>query len=150
MRGSSPIWASEVSLARTLEKGAPFPCLSRLRRSLARSRETRFTRPNRRACSQAKGILTKPSLRFDRGGGWESLSTGCHLHGTTGNSGWKIKWFAPFPVWKASEDMGCDGIVYSFLVYSADFILCSRASSPTTTNFVVLRRLRVVPIFPQG
>ena len=149
MRGSSPIWASEVSLARTLEKGAPFPCPSRLRRSLARSRETRFTRPNRRACSQAKGILTKPSLRFDRGGGWESLST-CHLHGTTGNSGWKIKWFAPFQVWKASEDMGCDGIVYSFLVYSADSILCSRASSPTTTNFVVLRRLRVVPIFPQG
>ena len=27
---------------------------SRLRRSLARSRETRFTRPNRRACSQAR------------------------------------------------------------------------------------------------
>ena len=29
---------------------------SRLRRSLARSRETRFTRPNRRACSQAKAV----------------------------------------------------------------------------------------------
>ena len=29
----------------------PFLCPSRLRRSLARSRETRFTRPNRRACS---------------------------------------------------------------------------------------------------
>ena len=28
-------------------------CSSRLRRSLARSRETRFNRPNRRACSQA-------------------------------------------------------------------------------------------------
>ena len=28
-------------------------CASRLRRSLARSRETRFNRPNRRACSQA-------------------------------------------------------------------------------------------------
>ena len=31
----------------------PFLCPSRLRRSLASSRETRFTRPNRRACSQA-------------------------------------------------------------------------------------------------
>ena len=30
---------------------SPFLCPSRLRRSLARSRETRFTRPNRRACS---------------------------------------------------------------------------------------------------
>ena len=37
----SPIWASEVSLARTRERGP-----------LARSRETRFTRPNKRACSQ--------------------------------------------------------------------------------------------------
>ena len=32
---------------------SPFLCPSRLRRSLARSRETRFSRPNRRACSQA-------------------------------------------------------------------------------------------------
>ena len=34
---------------------SPFPCPPQLRRSLARSRETRFTRdrPNRRACSQA-------------------------------------------------------------------------------------------------
>ena len=32
---------------------SPFLCPSRLRRSLARSRETRFTRPNRRASSQA-------------------------------------------------------------------------------------------------
>ena len=32
---------------------SPFAGPSRLRRSLARSRETRFTRPNRRACSQA-------------------------------------------------------------------------------------------------
>ena len=31
----------------------PFLCPSRLRRSLVRSRETRFARPNRRACSQA-------------------------------------------------------------------------------------------------
>ena len=32
---------------------SPFLCPSRLRRSLARSRETRFTRPNRRACSRS-------------------------------------------------------------------------------------------------
>ena len=32
---------------------SPFLCPSRLRRSLARSRETRFARPNTRACSQA-------------------------------------------------------------------------------------------------
>ena len=44
LRASSPIWASEASLARTRERGS---------RSLARSRETCFTRPNRRACSQA-------------------------------------------------------------------------------------------------
>ena len=31
-----------------------FLCPSRLRRSLARSRESRFARPNRRACSQAR------------------------------------------------------------------------------------------------
>ena len=36
LRASSPIWASEASLA------------------ITRSRETRFTRPNRRACSQAR------------------------------------------------------------------------------------------------
>ena len=42
---SSPIWASEASLARTRR--------TRRRRLLARSRETRFTRANRRACSQA-------------------------------------------------------------------------------------------------
>ena len=36
----------------------PFLCPSRLRRSLARSRETRFTRPNRRACSQANASVT--------------------------------------------------------------------------------------------
>ena len=48
LRASSPIWASQASLARTHERGA-----SRLGRSLARFRETRFTRPNRRARSQA-------------------------------------------------------------------------------------------------
>ena len=48
-RASSPIWASEASLVRG--RGP-----SRLRRPLARSRETRFTRPNRRACAQATNI----------------------------------------------------------------------------------------------
>ena len=47
LRARPPIWASEASLARTRERP------SRLRRSPARSRETSFTRPNRRACSQA-------------------------------------------------------------------------------------------------
>ena len=41
--------ASEASLARTRERGVKERLL---RRSLARSRETRFARPNRRACSQ--------------------------------------------------------------------------------------------------
>ena len=49
LRASSPIWASEASLARTRERGAE----GGLRRSLTRSRETRSIRPNRRACSQA-------------------------------------------------------------------------------------------------
>ena len=56
LRASSPIWASEASLARTRERP------SRLRRSPARSRETRFTRPNRRACSQA--ILRSRQVMF--------------------------------------------------------------------------------------
>ena len=34
---------------------------SRLRRSLARSRETRFTQPNRRACSQASKLFINHS-----------------------------------------------------------------------------------------
>ena len=42
LRASSPIWASETSLART--RGP----------SLEHSREARFACPNRRACSQAK------------------------------------------------------------------------------------------------
>ena len=41
LRASSPIWASETSLAR--------------------SREARFACPNRRACSQAIGEETYPS-----------------------------------------------------------------------------------------
>ena len=44
--------AKRASRERASE-GPPFRCPSRLRRSLARSRETRFTRPNRRACFQA-------------------------------------------------------------------------------------------------
>ena len=43
LRASSPIWANEAILARTRERGAEGPCPSRLRRSLARSRETRFS-----------------------------------------------------------------------------------------------------------
>ena len=42
LRASSPIWASEASLAKTRERGA----------------EARFTRPNRRACSQATRAVT--------------------------------------------------------------------------------------------
>ena len=41
LQASSPIWVSEVSLART--------------------RETRFTRPNRRACSQVKHNRDTPT-----------------------------------------------------------------------------------------
>ena len=47
LRASSPIWASEASLARTRERA--------LGPSLARSREAHFACPNRRACSQANG-----------------------------------------------------------------------------------------------
>ena len=58
LRESSAIWAREVSLARG--RG---PCPSWLRRSLARSREARFTRRNRRACSQAILVHASP-LKF--------------------------------------------------------------------------------------
>ena len=44
LRASSPIWASETSLARVRERAA---------KRLARSREVRLACPNRRACSQA-------------------------------------------------------------------------------------------------
>ena len=62
LRESSPIWAC---LARTNERGA-----EGLRRSLARSRETRFARPNRRACWPARlfpalvenGVLVRKGL----------------------------------------------------------------------------------------
>ena len=39
---------------------APFLAPIWLRRSLARSRETRLTRPNRRACSQASNVFVGP------------------------------------------------------------------------------------------
>ena len=61
LRASSPIWASEASLARTRERGAAY---SRLRRSLARSRENRFTRPNRRSCSQDMSVMASWSSTF--------------------------------------------------------------------------------------
>ena len=44
MRASSPIWASETNLARTRERAAK-PRGQKKGPSLARSRETRFTRP---------------------------------------------------------------------------------------------------------
>ena len=50
LRASSPIWASEVSRAKTRERAAK----PRGAGSLARSREARFACPNRRACSQTK------------------------------------------------------------------------------------------------
>ena len=61
LQASSPIWVSEVGLART--------------------RETRFTRPNRRACSQAKHNRDTPtSVKnvYNRVKEW-SLPWGC-LH----------------------------------------------------------------------
>ena len=75
LRASSPIWASETSLARTRE-GHVFYVLRSFRGgnenlweivasspflgpSLARSREARFARPNRRACSQARPRMKK-------------------------------------------------------------------------------------------
>ena len=56
---------------------SPFLCPSRLCRSLARSCETRFTRPNMRACSQAtengnllmRGNLVMTSAYVHEGGG---------------------------------------------------------------------------------
>ena len=50
LRASSPIWASEVSRAKTRERAAKPPGAG----SLARSRKARFACPNRRACSQTK------------------------------------------------------------------------------------------------
>ena len=57
------MWAS-----RERASEGPFPCPSRLRRSLARSRETPFTRPNRRASSQASQtptVRSGPGLSAD-------------------------------------------------------------------------------------
>ena len=45
---------------------------SKLRRSLARSRETRFTRPNRRACSQASCSYKAFELSESCGGSKET------------------------------------------------------------------------------
>ena len=62
LRASSPIWASETSLARTRERAAkPQGAEERfLVPSLARSREARFACLNRRTCSQA--ISSPPTL----------------------------------------------------------------------------------------
>ena len=43
----------------------PFLCPSWFRRSLARSRETCFTRPNRRACSQVSSRAQEPHAKGD-------------------------------------------------------------------------------------
>ena len=52
LQASSSIWASEASLARTRERGAS-----------PLARETCFTRPNRRTCSQVMSIAaTSPSF----------------------------------------------------------------------------------------
>ena len=60
LRASSPIWASEASLARTCERVALWASGEAARgrgkalgASLARSREAHFANPNWRACSQA-------------------------------------------------------------------------------------------------
>ena len=81
---------------------------------------------------KSQGILMKTVSKV---GELENL----HLHGTTGNSGWKIKWFAPFPVFQL-ESFRKYGLwleamqfVSYFIAYSADFILCSRASSHTNS-----------------
>ena len=57
LRASSPIWASEASLARTREQAA-----KPRGAGLACSRETHFACPNRRACSQAKRYPPDKSL----------------------------------------------------------------------------------------
>ena len=54
----------QASLARTPLVRTPLVRTPPLRRSLARSRETRFTRPNRRACSQATKMPMIGSLNF--------------------------------------------------------------------------------------
>ena len=59
LRASSPIWASEANLARTRERGA-----EERHRSLARSRETRFTRPHRKACSQGRNWSDGFTMKF--------------------------------------------------------------------------------------
>ena len=52
LRASSPVWASEASLARTRE-----PASERASGpSIARSGEAHFVCPNRRACSQASFV----------------------------------------------------------------------------------------------
>ena len=61
LRASSPIWASEASLARTRERAVK-PGAGEGKRNpgptLARSREAHFACANRRACSQASKTAT--------------------------------------------------------------------------------------------
>ena len=65
---------------------------SRLRRSLARSRETRFTRPNRRACSQAIELLIMATLLSTQL--FKELCLAIYHNSNRGNCqeiGWNIK-----------------------------------------------------------
>ena len=59
LRASSPIWASEASLARTRERGAERP-LPLAALPLARSRETQIGEPARRLCMYLNSL---PKLR---------------------------------------------------------------------------------------
>ena len=60
---------STNGISREIVASCPFFCPSRLRRSLARSRETRFAHPNRRAFSQAK----KESIILSCSDAWNPL-----------------------------------------------------------------------------
>ena len=68
-------WRSTNEILWEIVASSPFPCPSRLRRSLARSRETLFIRPKRRACSQATlfPILTFCPAQPDQLGQGETI-----------------------------------------------------------------------------
>ena len=69
LRASSPVWrARENARAR-----GP----SRLRRSLARSRETRFARPNRRICSQAMAPVPELHVSSFKHATWLNFADFC-------------------------------------------------------------------------
>ena len=100
---------------------------------------------------KSQGILTKPSLRFDRGGGWESLST-CHLQGQLeipvgkSNSSCHFRFGKLQKIWAVMLD--CNLFITFQSSQLVSYFLLGRP--PITTNFIVLCKLRVVSIFPQG